>query len=406
MKSESPEEMLERFQNLFTDSVNYPDPHIRTALHQLAVSEFADDRFRLVFNRCCYILINNWRQPNLQWAVQELLAILADFSSESYGTSAHRLHKLLCQFTQSEEYGRLQQLAQGSSRGERVGMRFSVPATEPNLLTIHYIQSGFDETSESEASQPLRTLVHRYPFLYDHCLANRCRTIEERDVVHRQKLDTQRTLASNLRDFYHVYIVNSHRQGSAHNPTSLDDEELRRSLLHFTGKVHHGLTYRQAACDFLKRCETAPDFREFKADFYDYLKVAVEPYGNGRFHEKLRDCIHRSCAQHNTHSFSRFLPDVCQDVLKFLVFDKNNLQGSIVTFTDVFNNSGATSLVGLLLKIALLCKQAKEFLERQIAYLFNHHKTSPRKDVKWLEQSLDHLNVAFCTHYYSSDFLT
>ncbi|MDW8200410.1 MAG: hypothetical protein RML75_04270 [Cyanobacteriota bacterium SKYGB_h_bin112] len=157
MKSESPEEMLERFQNLFTDSVNYPDPHIRTALHQLAVSEFADDRFRLVFNRCCYILINNWRQPNLQWAVQELLAILADFSSESYGTSAHRLHKLLCQFTQSEEYGRLQQLAQGSSRGERVGMRFSVPATEPNLLTIHYIQSGFDETSESESSQPLRT---------------------------------------------------------------------------------------------------------------------------------------------------------------------------------------------------------------------------------------------------------
>jgi len=414
VRVESPDNVLLRFQTLFTDSANYPDPRIQNALHQVIGTEFAEGDFKAIFNRCCHILVNNWRsQPGLQWAVNDLLAVLNDFSSEAYGSSAHRLHQLLRNFTQSDEYVRLKQSMQVASRGSRTSAPFlqgSYSYTRPDEDHGEYA----DEACYSEGSQPLYMVVDRYPFLYEHCLINKCKTTEQRSAVEQKKAQVKQTFASDLHNYYTHRVKRSSHGCSApnqpltlpHNPTNLSDDELCEALTHFTGRAHHNRTYHNAAKDFLKQSESAPNFRVFKDDFYEYLTATVKPYGNRRFHEKLQERLRKSHSQHDAQKPSSvLLPEVCYDLFKFLVMDKENPQESIFTFMDLLGNIGPTLLIGLLLKVALLCKKAKKFLETQVALLFEHHSTCPRRDVSWLETSLDHLNIAFCTHFDRPDFL-
>jgi hypothetical protein len=415
VKVESPSEVLLRFQTLFVDSANYPDPQIQKALHQVLGNDLAEQNFKSVFNRCCYILLNNWRnQPSLQWAVDDLLTVLNDFSSEAYCSSAHRLHQLLCNFTQSEDYVRLQKSAHAGFRGTRnISHIFEVPEPQPRL--DEHSSDLADDVDHSEGSQPLKTIVYRYPFLYEHCLINKCNTNEQIREMKQQRANVQQAFASNLHTYYMHHVKRSSHgcstppQGltSPQNPTNLSDAELHHALTHFTGRVHHNRTYQHAAKDFLRQSESAPNFRVFKDDLYEYLTATVKPYGNRRFHEKLQERLRKSHSQHDAQAQSLvLLPEVCHDLFKFLVMDKERPQESVYTFMDLIGNIGPTLLVGMLLKIALLCKKAREFLDSQVALLFNHHSTCPRRDVNWLEKSLDHLNIALCTHFDRPDFLT
>ncbi|MGQ9872104.1 hypothetical protein [Leptodesmis sp.] len=76
-KVEAPDQLLDRFQSLFIDGIEYPDPEILDTLHKLVLSRSADEEFKFVLNRCCRILINFWWfQPSFRWAIAELVYLL------------------------------------------------------------------------------------------------------------------------------------------------------------------------------------------------------------------------------------------------------------------------------------------------------------------------------------------
>ncbi len=416
VRVESPDHVLHRFHSLFVDPGNYSDPGIQQALYQMMAGDFAEGNFQAIFNRCCHILINYWHaQGSPQWS-SELLAILNDFASEAYGTSAHRLHQLLQRYTQSDSYGQLKQSIENGSRARRVSKRLLDTAPQ---TTTQYSEETSNwhpfQTDHSETSQPLRTVAHNYPFLYEHYLVNTCNTDEQRVALQRQKVEIQQKFSSDLHKFYHSQAsaseggLSSLRSAASHNPTNLSDQQLRQALTDFTGRVHQGSTYRHAAKTFLQRSASAPSLRDFKQDFYEYLIVTIgEPYGNGRFHEKLHDHLRKSHAHHDAQKPNNvLLPKICQDAFRFLVIDQSgSCKDAIFTFMDLHSNIGASRLIGLLLKIALLCKQAKVFLEKHISMLFEQQSKNLRRDVGWLEESLEYLKVAFSVHYDRPDFLT
>jgi hypothetical protein len=72
-------------------------------------------------------------------------------------------------------------------------------------------------------------------------------------------------------------------------------------------------------------------------------------------------------------------------------------------FVDLITNLGATLTIGLLLKIVLLCRKVKPYLEKRFAILFNHYESYTRDGVPWLITSLENLNIALSVHFGAAD---
>jgi hypothetical protein len=58
-----------------------------------------------------------------------------------------------------------------------------------------------------------------------------------------------------------------------------------------------------------------------------------------------------------------------------------------------------TGTTGLLLKIVLLCRKSKPYLEKRFSILFNHYESIGREAILWLVESLENIQVAFSAHF-------
>ena len=55
--------------------------------------------------------------------------------------------------------------------------------------------------------------------------------------------------------------------------------------------------------------------------------------------------------------------------------------------------------MGVLLRIVLLCRKVRPYLERRFSILFNHYEYSEQRAVQWLVNALEMLNIALVTNF-------
>lgn len=384
---ESPSKMLERFRTLFLTGLNYSDPDIRAALDKIVGSSFAEQDFKLFLNRCCYILINRWQsRPQFQDAIPQLIALLARPSSATAAglgrtRSLNRLRQLMQFFAQSEQYQRLRRLAE-----------FMTQASE-----------------SLENTKPLVTLLRRYPYLYHHCLVSEDSDDEHQRNVRQAQKRAQKQFEVDLSQ-YLTYELRCFRSPSkviqpVRNPTLLSSNALHNALKIFAGKVNGSGSYRDIAQRFLIHANQAKSYKVFKDDFYDYLTTSVDTkFGRCRFNNQLHTYLAKILTQSNSQKFSDFLfVRTCSQVLNFLVIESAQNPNHYV-FMDLITNIGATGTMGLLLKIVLVCKKVKPYLEKRFSILFNHYESHSRSNVQWLINCLENLNVAWSAHFGTTDF--
>jgi hypothetical protein len=264
-------------------------------------------------------------------------------------------------------------------------------------------------TGESDgtlaAQRPLVTLIRRYPYLYSHCLVSEDSNQEQRQLILKSQNETQKQYEVDLSHFLTSEL--RRREGriiqAAKNPTLLTDKELLGSMRHFVGKVDHQSSYREQSYRFVSQIEQARSAKIFKQDFYNYLTSGSDTkFGGGRFHRQLQQYI--GALPQEGQQFNEFqMVRTCSQVLNFLVVESPQ-QMNHFTFIDLLNNMGTTRTVGLLLKIVLACKKVKPYLEKRLAMLFRHYENHSRASVGWLVNCLEHLNVAWSTHFGTLDF--
>jgi hypothetical protein len=92
----------------------------------------------------------------------------------------------------------------------------------------------------------------------------------------------------------------------------------------------------------------------------------------------------------------------CSQLLNFLVVESPQRPQHYV-FVDLISNLGPTLATGLLLKIILICRKVKPYLEKRFSILFNHYESSSRDAVQWLVQAMENLNVALSTNFSTID---
>lgn len=390
---ESPTQLIERFQRLFLDGARYGEPQVWLALEKVATSKRAEQEFKFVLNRCCHILINRWQlQPQLQAAIPELVSLFDDPPDPARVQSrgARRLRELVRQFIETEQYLTLRRLSQ--------------------------VVKGTGEGNNGNGAKVLGALIQRYPYLYEHCLLSEDSSYEHQQTVRQIRDRTQRRFEFDLSQYvtYQVRRAQAERSASSdgqsriiqpvNNPTLLTDRELGVALKQFVGKVQGADTYRDVAQSFLTHSSQTSCYRDFKGDLYEYLTASIDPaYGKRQFNDRLHTHLQNTLPHCDSQKPTEFLiVRTCSQLLNFLVVESPQRPNHFI-FVDLITNLGATLTIGLLLKIVLLCRKVKPYLEKRFSILFSHYESWTRDGVPWLIKSLENLNIALSIHFGAVD---
>jgi hypothetical protein len=396
VKSESPAHLIGRVRTLFIDGVGYPDPEISQLIEKITTSEQAEREFNSILNRCLHILINHWQmESKSQAAVPELVTLFEQSPSSSnyrltQSRNTRRLRTLVQQFAQSEQYTHLHRLVQ-----------------------VVDVQG---ESPVDENSQPLGSLIGRYPYLYAHSLMGDSSAYEHQQTVLQIQAEKQRQYEIDLSRYvtYKVRQAQLSRQLSAsqsqrvippvQNPTLLSDRELYVAVKQFAGKAEGSYTYRDLAQNFITHSSQTTTFKEFKDDLYEYLIPTIDSeYGKRLFNDKLYQQLKNTLPQSDSQKLNDFLiVRTCSQLLNFLVVESIQKPNHYVLI-DLLSNIGPVFVMALLLKIVLICRKVKPYLEKRFSLLFNHYDGYTRDTVQWLIQTLENLNVAFSTNFGSAD---
>ncbi|MBT9315103.1 hypothetical protein [Leptothoe spongobia] len=386
VNSEQPDLLVQRFNALFIDGTGYGDPEVVSSLDTILLDRHADMYFHHILNRCCHILINKWQKNReCQFAIAELVNLFEYFPSQavrevSRARSVRRLRDIVSQFRKTEQYLMLKRLVQVMSR-----------ESDPRV----------------RSRQPLGTLIGRYPYLYEHCLLSEESPKEQKTHVRRMQHQAQRKVELDLSQYVNYRVRRSRlkRKGllkeqeqwlrPSQNPTLLSDRELVDSLQQFSGKDAYGRTYNDLALRFRNQCCESVTFKSFKDDFYEYIVSGVDPaYGRQHFNDALYQHLKDIYPDNDNQRLNDFLlVRTCSNLFNFLVVDPAGSHSHFM-FIDLINNLGATLTTGLLLRILLLCRKVKPYLERRLSTLFSHYEAAKQDSVGWLVKILETLNLA------------
>lgn len=390
VQEETPDQVIDRFRTLFLIGYNYPDPEIQLVLDQIVASPQGQQTFKLFFNRCCHILINRWQsRPFLQVAVQDFLGVLSNpimvpAAGIKRADAVRRLRQLVKGYLQSEYYQKLRRL-----------IEFYCEDT----LDVQEVRRHVD--------RPLVSLIRRYPYLYDHCLLSQENTPEEKQYIRKSQQETQGLFERDISKFLTTEFRRA--QGSLvqvqPNPTLLTDQELQTALRHYVGKPNGQNTFRQQALSLQSRLIQNSTPQMFRQDFHRYLTdIPGLDKRNSRFGQRLQDYLTTLPNLQQASAMNEFLlVRTCCQTLNYLVVENSETPNHAV-FMDLLNTIGTTATVGLLLKVVLVCKKARNYLEQRLAILFNHYQSFQRQQVAWLINCLEHTNVALTLHFGTRDF--
>ncbi|WP_413175528.1 hypothetical protein [Anabaena azotica] len=392
VQMESPDQMIERFRSLFIERANYPEPEIIPILDKITASKTASEDFKFFLNRCCHILINRWYiQPQLHYAIIDLIKLFDTPPSRLTGNSfrlreIRRLRELLHIFTESDQYIILRRFIQ--------------------LVNPTY------KSNNRAYKQPLVNLIRRYPYLYEHCLISEDSTFEQQETVRSFQVQVQKKFEIDLSRYVtykvrSVQISQKYSEFEAHrilqpvnNPTLLSDRDLYSTLKQFIGKSEGNCTYQEKAQQFLKYSSQTTKFHDFKDDLYDYLISSVDGhYGKGLFNQRLYNHLQNTLPDANDLIPNDFLlVRTCSQLLNFLVVN-SQASPQHSTFLDLISNQGSLPTIGLLMKVVLICRKVKPYLEKRFAILFNHYETATTDGIDWLVGTLEQLNIAMSIHF-------
>jgi hypothetical protein len=377
---EPPSLAIERFRCLLLDGEAYPNARIERAIDQILESDAAETEFKNILNRSCYVLINQWQnQVKLQTAIPELIALLeqakSDLDASLYRSAkAQQLSRFFREFTQTEQYQRL-------------------------LLLSDKIANKFTQ-SDCPNDRTLGSSIGRYPSLYEHCLLTSNPSPEQWFELGAMRDRVQCRFEEDLSHYMTAQRSLQPQLCPVKNPTLLSNEQLDFAIDRFTGKVDGSHTYRDLAEQFRTYSKGIRSYRTFKEELYEYLTASLDiNYGKGQFDRRLYNHLKEIRSQDNSQKPSEaLLLGTYRKLLDFLVVESCQKPEHYI-FVDLTANLGIASTIGLLLKLVLLCRQLKSYIEQRFAILFHHYEAKAKNTVGWLVDSLEHFNVASCLHF-------
>ena len=183
----------------------------------------------------------------------------------------------------------------------------------------------------------------------------------------------------------------------------LSDRDLATSIRQFSGRGADGDTYQDAAQRFLKQHQVGT-YGHFKGNLYQYITAAVPAsYGNRKFNRLLAHRLEDILPESHDDPLTDFLMvRTCNHLFNFMVVESAK-QPQHFVFLDLINNLGPILTTAILLRLVLICRKAKPYMERKLSVLFAHYESATRDSVSWLVNVLESANVGLSLTFGSLD---
>lgn len=356
------EDVLLEFKRLFLDFLESGSLNTVPLIRRLLLAN-NEQEFRNTIKRCCYIIVNNWASKRKYESIQELINLLANFNlrcKKSNYQSLQIYKTWLENFLNSEDYQELKLFA------NRHDAKFKLHWTNryaAYLLVAQSLDNNNPKEQQEAAIKLSKQLKDKFKF----------------DLA--------------------MYIARSQSSASSNtrykNPSILGEHVLRLIKMIILKK---GIfSYENLANIFIKQTENQT-FKEFKKSIRKYLFFSVK-------NQNLVKILN----QHIKENLYFWKPEDDEEILDKNLFLRscNRLIDCLTTengrepselFLLLLSHGHPLTLVIILLKIILICKNSRSHLEMRIAHLIRYYENLSEDECKWVINFIEIFNITFAIY--------
>ncbi|GAB4196788.1 MAG: hypothetical protein Fur006_44590 [Coleofasciculaceae cyanobacterium] len=362
VRQQPPAKVLLEFKHLFLDYE--PSSCNKEALRALAqiISSNHEKDFCYTLKRSCYILVNNWDTSRNHSFIKELVELLANFQSSQKRRSSlqNRLRNWLINFVDSQDY------------------------CELKLFLSKY---GYSEKAHWSSRYTSYLLVPQY--------TNFDNPVEQREAA--------RTLSKKLKDKFKfdlaMYTARYESplpdEQNSKNPTGLGDEVIR--FIKMIVAKRGTFSYENLANIFLKQTRDLT-YKKFKISLQKYLIFSViNKDFVDVFNKKLLKKLGTLYKEHDREQVNEaLLLRTSNRVIDYLTTEDHKEPSEL--FILLLSHGHPLTLVIVLLKIILICPNARIHLETCIAQLIQYYVDYPENECQWVVNFFEVFNITFAIH--------
>jgi hypothetical protein len=362
VKKWPPEEVLLEFKRLFLYNVDGVTSSAIDAVYELVFTNDAAE-FTNTLKRCCYILVNNWDASR---QVNSIKALIAAFTED-----------LTFRDTPSPTLKRLKLWVDA--------FRVSQDFADLKLFVARYDR-------QADADAPWSNRFTAYLLVPQYI--NLQNPIEQREAA--------RALAKQLRHQFKVdlamYVARSQSAQATEippeNPTALGDDVLR--LVKTVVAKRGNYSYLSLSNIFLEQVRNV-SYADFKRSLHKYLIFTADKRENAfvkTLKVRLAEQLDELYISYESQRVSdALILRTCNRVIDFLTTDNRKEPSPL--FVLLLSQGNPMTLVVTLLKLILISRNSRLYLEARIADLIHHYENLPEKECLWVVNFLEIFNVTF-----------
>jgi hypothetical protein len=347
VKEWSPEEVLEEFKHLFIHHSNTISSATLPSLYEIVFAN-QEQEFRNALKRSCYILINNWDMSRNHKYIQELIKLFNDpiIYRQTVSPTLKRLRSWLQAFIESSDFEELQLFAARYDQEEIVhwSQRYT-----PYLLVAQYIDLNNPIEQRQAARALSRQLKEKFKFDLAMYTARSQTTIAKVDPPT--------------------------------NPTGFGDEVLR--LIKIIVARRGIFSYPNMANIFINQTQNS-SYRNFKKSLCRYLLFSLQDQTSAKsLQEQLAERLNILYVNHDDDPIDdALLLRTSNRVIEYLTTENHEEPSTL--FITMLTQSDPLTLATILLKIILICPNARTHLEARIADLVKYYELLPEEECQWV----------------------
>jgi hypothetical protein len=362
VKNLSPDDVLREFKGLFIDGLDSEDSDYIPGIYSI----FLDDNEQELCNtlkRCCYIIVNNWKTNRKDKYIQELVNLFVNENLNIKDNNAPVVKickNWLENFVKSKDYQELKLFA-----------------------------NKYDESSKGH-------WANRYSsYLLIDQSVNKNNPIEQQEAA--RKLSKQ--IKEKFKFELAMYIARSQSAVSSttryQNPSVLGDQALRliKAIVLKRGVFSH----ENIAHIFIKQTQNQT-LEEFKINLEKYLFLSVDKQESVEaWKQQFIDILSFWKKDYNQEIITKeLLLRTCNRVIDCLTIENCKEPSSL--FILLIAQGHTLTLVIILLKIILICKNSRRHLETRIAHLIRFYENYPEDECKGVIHFMEIFNITFAIY--------
>ncbi len=363
VKKWQPESVLEEFNGLFIVSLTSVNPDAIKALYEILFLN-QEEVFRNTFKRTCYILVNNWWAVRQTESIEKFIDLFSQIpkneGSSILSLPVARLNTWVNNFFNSQDYQDLKLFSAADEQSDREndwGQRYT-----SYLLTPQYTDLKNPAEQREAARELSEQLKERFKFDLAMYTARSQPAVPE--------------------------------ETTSKNPTLLGDEAVRlvKKIVAKPGLF----SYKNLANIFVQQNQEVK-YKNFKRNLHKYLFYNIElanPVFEAKLKAELAKQLEKLYADDSEESLNaERLLKTSRKLIDYFTTETQQLPSLL--FALLMSQGESLTLAILLIKILLICPNARVHLEARIAHLIQYYQKYPKEQCSGIINFLEIFNLAF-----------